>query len=90
MNTISVNRLRTNLNFYVEQSINEHAPIKVTGCSGGDFVIMSAGDWAREQETLYVLQNTSLMQQIADSAATHNKKFGYQPTQEQIDETVNL
>jgi len=41
---------------------------------------MSAEDWERDQETLYVLQNTSLMRQIADSSATHT---GYTPTKEQ-------
>ena len=90
MNSISVNRFRDNLKTYVEQSINEHSPIKVTRRSGEDFIIMSAEDWEREQETLYVLQNSNLMQQIADSTATHNKKTGYQPTQEQMNEITNL
>ncbi|MCJ8273808.1 MAG: type II toxin-antitoxin system Phd/YefM family antitoxin [Psychrosphaera sp.] len=89
MNSISVIRFRDNLQTYVEQSINDHTPIKVTGSGGGDFIVMSADDWAREQETLYVLQNTSLMQQIADST-TYNKKSGYQPTQEQMDEITNF
>ena len=28
-------------------------------------------DWEREQETLYVLQNNNLMQQIEQSTKTH-------------------
>ena len=41
-------------------------------------------------ETLYVLQNTDLMQQIAESAATHMERGGYQPTEEEIDEITGL
>jgi antitoxin YefM len=51
---------------------------------------MSADDWDREQETLYVLQNNSLMKQIAESLATHNADNGYTPTSEQMDEITRL
>jgi antitoxin YefM len=34
-----------------------------------DFVVVSAEDWDREQKTLYVLQNRSLMEQIERSLA---------------------
>ncbi len=90
MDSISVNRFRENLKTYVEQVVNEHLPIKVTRRSGEDFVVMSAADWEREQETLYVLQNNDLMQQIADSAATYTTGSGYTPSQEQIDEISGL
>jgi hypothetical protein len=36
--------------------------------------VLSAEDWEREQETLYVLQNSELMKQMAAALATHNKK----------------
>jgi len=74
MNSISVNQFRDNLNAYVEQTVSEHEPIKVTCRAGDDFVVMSAEDWDREQETLHILQNTSLMKQLADSMGTHSKK----------------
>ena len=90
MDSISVNQFRDNLKTYVEQTVNEHAPIKVTRRAGDDFIVMSADDWAREQETLYVLQNNSLMQQIAESMDTHNSNKGHKPTQEQLDEIINL
>ena len=90
MNSVSVNRFRDNLKSFVEQVINDHTPIKVTRRSGDDFVIMSAEDWEREQETLYILQNNSLLQQISDSASTHTKRTGYKPTKEQLDEIISL
>ncbi len=90
MDSISVNRFRDNLKTFVEQVVSSHTPIKVTRRAGEDFVVMSADDWEREQETLYVLQNNSLMQQIADSLDTHNKTTGYKPTDEQLNEITGL
>jgi len=51
---------------------------------------MSAEDWEREQETLYVLQNSSLMQQLAESVKTHAERKGYTPTKEQMDEITGI
>jgi antitoxin YefM len=90
MNSISVNQFRDHLKTYVEQAVNEHEPLKVTRRAGDDFVVMSLDDWERNQETLHVLQNSSLMQQIADSTHTHQNNKGYKPTKEQLDEITGL
>ncbi|MBL4781258.1 MAG: type II toxin-antitoxin system Phd/YefM family antitoxin [Porticoccaceae bacterium] len=90
MDTVSVNQFRDQLKTYVEQVVNDHAPIKVTRRAGEAFVVMSAEDWEREQETLYVLQNNKLMKQIADSTASHANRTGYTPTSEQLDEIAGL
>ena len=90
MNNISVNQFRENLKTCVEQTVNDHEPLKVTRRAGEDFIVMSADDWEREQETLHVLQNSELMQQISASMATHKSGQGYQPTQEQLDEITGL
>ena len=58
MNSISVNQFRDNLKTYVEQTVSEHEPIKVTRRAGGDFIVMNGGDWEREQETLYIRQSS--------------------------------
>ncbi|MEM9905876.1 MAG: type II toxin-antitoxin system Phd/YefM family antitoxin [Cyanobacteria bacterium P01_D01_bin.44] len=76
MDSVSVNRFRENLKAFVEKVISTHIPLKVTRHSGDDFVVLSADDWEREQETLYVLQNSILMRQIAESLATHTKGAG--------------
>jgi antitoxin YefM len=83
---LSVNKFRSNLKSFVDKAIDQHIPLKVTRRAGKDFVVMSAEDWEREQETLYVLQNTSLMKQIKESAKTHQEKRGYQPKPEELDE----
>jgi len=90
MDTVSVNQFRDKLKNYVEQVISTHAPIKVTRRAGDAFVVISADDWEREQETLYVLQNNSLMKQIADAMATHTQRTGYIPTSEEMDEITRL
>ncbi len=66
MNSVNVNQFQENIKHFVEQVINQHIPLKVKGNNGQDFVVVSAEDWEQEQETLSLLQNTSLMQQITD------------------------
>jgi antitoxin YefM len=90
MDAVSVNKFRDNLKTLVEQVVINHEPLKVTRRAGDDFVVMSADDWEREQESLYVLQNTDLMQQIAKSAGTHSLDTGYQPTENQLNEITGI
>ncbi|MBE0471234.1 MAG: type II toxin-antitoxin system Phd/YefM family antitoxin [Methyloprofundus sp.] len=90
MDTISVNKFRDNLKSVVEQIVSQHEPLKVTRRAGEAFVVISADDWEREQETLHVLQSKSLMQQIATSLETHSRGEGYKPTNEQMDEITGI
>lgn len=90
MDNVTVNKFRENLKTYVEQVVNDHTPIKVTRRAGEAFVVMSADDWEREQETLYVLQNSSLMKQIADSLASHQHGKGYAPKDEELNEITGI
>jgi len=90
MDNTSVNKFRDNMKTYVEQVVDAHVPLKVTRRGGDDFVVVSADDWEREQETLYVLQNNRLMEQIAESAKSHNAGSGYQPKEEELNEITSL
>jgi antitoxin YefM len=90
METVSVNQFRSNMKEFVEQAASEHVPLKVTRRSGGDFVVVSAEDWERDQETLYVLQNSSLMKQISESARTHVDRSGYTPTDGEMNEILGV
>ncbi|ELS00841.1 prevent-host-death family protein [Xenococcus sp. PCC 7305] len=90
MDSISVNKFRETLKDCVEKVINQHNPLKVTRRNGEDFVVVSAEDWEREQETLQVLQNSSLMKQIAKSMVTHMQGQGYKLTDEEIDEILSV
>lgn len=91
MDSVSVNKFRETLKDCVEKVVNEHNPLKVTRRNGEDFVVVSAEDWEREQETLSVLQNSNLMKQIVESMVTHSQKQnGYNPTDEEINEILSI
>jgi antitoxin YefM len=83
---LSVNKFRANIKEFVDKVIEDHQAIRVNRRAGKDFIVMSAEDWEREQETLYVLRNNSLMSQVAESMKTYEDKSGYQPTQAELDE----
>jgi len=82
---LSVNQFRANLKQYVDQAVENHEPLEVYRKNGEAFVVMSLEDYEREQETLYVLSNSSLMGQIAESLNTYGKKDGYKPSVEELD-----
>ena len=90
MDIVNVNEFRDTLKDCVEKVITQHNPLKVTRQDGDDFIVVSAADWEQEQETLYVLQNSDLMSQIANSMATHIQRQGYSPTDEEINEILSV
>ncbi len=90
MTSISVNQFTNNLQAFVKQVIQQHTPLKITSQDGADFVVISAEDWEQQQETLVVLQNSSLMQQISRSIATHSHNQGYCPNQEELNEILSF
>jgi antitoxin YefM len=90
MNTISVNRFRDNLKGFIEEVVGSHEPLRVTRRGGEAFILMSEEDWERERESLYVLQNTDLMQQIANSLVTHTQGTAYKPTEEQMNAILGV
>lgn len=87
---LSVNKFRANLKSYVDKAIDEHKVLRINRRSGKDFVVMSAEDWEREQETLYVMRNQSLMSQVAESLQTYQSGEGYKPTSKELDEINSL
>ncbi len=90
VDSVSVNKFREHLKSFVEQIVDRHLPLKVTRRGGDDFVVVVAEDWEREEETLYVLQNSSLMRQIASPLRTHVKGSGYSPTPEELNEITGV
>ena len=82
---LSVNKFRANIEGFVDKAIEEHQAIRINRRSGKDFIVISAEDWEREQETLYILRNNSLMNQVDESSVTYQQNSGYKPTQEQLD-----
>ena len=81
---LSVNQFRANLRQYVDLAVDNHEPLEISRKNGEAFVVMSLEDYQREQETLYVLGNTSLMKQIQASLNTYNTQSGYIPTSDEL------
>ena len=90
MENTTVNKFRDSLRSYVEHTVNQHVPLRVKRRNGADFVVMSAEDWERDQETLWVLQNTDLMRQISESMETYKAGTGYTPTPERMNEILGI
>ena len=81
---LSANQFRANLKYYVDKSIQNHEPLKVNRKNGGAFVVLSLEDYEREQETIYILNNNNLMNQIEASLNTYQQKSGYRPTADKL------
>ena len=88
MEAISVNQFRARIKEFIDKIVDTHEVLKITRRNGDDFVIMSADDWERHQETLYILQNKHLMKQINTARENHGK--GYQPSKSELDEITNI
>ncbi|MDQ7083667.1 MAG: type II toxin-antitoxin system Phd/YefM family antitoxin [Sulfurovum sp.] len=82
--TLSVNQFRANLKYHVDNTINNHEPLTVSRKNGESFVVLSLEDYNREQETLYIIQNQELMQQIGKSIQSYNSHHGYTPSQDEL------
>ena len=90
MDSVSIKQFRDQFQDYINIVLDQHQPLKVTGQSGADFIVISAEDWEQTQETFYVLQNTDLMPQITKSFATHINNQGYHPSTQEIDEILSI
>ena len=85
MREMSAHEFRSHLREAVEEVVEDHVPLRVKRRGGQDFVVVSAEDWEQEQETLYVLQNKSLMEQIERSLKTHAEGTGRRLSPEELD-----
>jgi antitoxin YefM len=90
VNSIPISQFKNNIQDLIKQVINQHIPLKITDQNGGDVILISAEDWEQQQETLFVLQNSDLMEQINHSIATHTQNKGYSPNQDELDEILSI
>ena len=56
--------------------------------NGTDFIVMSVDDWESKQETLYILQDPYLMNQIRAARQIPGAQGGYVPTQSELDDIL--
>lgn len=90
MNNININVFATNVKDCLDKVIDNHEPVKINIDNDRECIIISAEDWKRDQETLYILQNQDLMRQINLSMETHVNHKGYCPTSEEINEILSF
>jgi len=69
--------------------VNEDsAPVQITRNGKKAAVLLSLDDWSSIQETLYVLQNKSLMRQINTAEAGRHQ--GYKPNKNELNEILGI
>ena len=74
MKTISEEEFQNHLDNHVDVALKSQQPLKITLDSGHNVIVLSRKEWEREQETLYVMQNKSLMEQIRQSITTYQQQ----------------
>jgi antitoxin YefM len=74
------------------QQINLSQPLPFLKGKKVEVLIIVEDDFdeIESEETHYILQNQTLMQQIALSQQTHRQHTGYQPTTEELNEIVDI
>lgn len=90
MEVMSYSNFREKLASVLDAISNNSTVVKVTRQNGKAAIVMSLEDWERDQETLYVLQNKSLMRQIAESLQTHQAGKGRVADKDVLDEIVGV
>ncbi len=71
MRKMNFGEFQRDLEAAVDSTVKRGTPLRVVHRTARDFVIIRADEWERDQETLYVLQNPSLMRQITKSLGGH-------------------
>ncbi len=70
MTTVNYTTLRNNLKSYLKKVNDDSEPILV---EGNDVLLVSKDEWESLQETLYVLSNSKIMEDIDVSLKQHEK-----------------
>ncbi|MBK9181540.1 MAG: type II toxin-antitoxin system Phd/YefM family antitoxin [Ignavibacteria bacterium] len=63
MNTLTASEARANLYKLIDEAMESHEPITITG-KRGNAVLISADDWSAIQETLYLLSVPGMRESI--------------------------
>ncbi len=87
---ISYSVFRQMLASFLDKVNADSVPIQITRKNGEHAVLMSLSDYRQMKETLYVLQNKSLSQQIEASEKTHRIGHGQPANQEVMDEIAGV
>lgn len=90
MQELPFNVFMANIKSFIDKAIRDKQQLKIIRRSGRDFIVVGVDDWENQQETIYVLQDFSLMKQIGQSDETHSAQTGYIPQKEEINEIIGI
>ena len=76
MRTVTYEETVNNLEPLIDSVSGDSEGVVISREGGEDVVVMSLSYYKGIMETIYVLQNKSLMKQIEESAITHQKGLG--------------
>ena len=68
MNTLTASEARANLYRLIDQAVESHQPVVITG-RRANAVLLSAEDWQSIQETLYLLSVPGMRESIKEGLA---------------------
>jgi antitoxin YefM len=68
MNTLTASEARANLYRLIDQTVESHEPIIISG-KRSSAVLLSAEDWSAIQETLYLLSVPGMRESIKEGMA---------------------
>lgn len=89
MEVLSYSVFRQTLASVLDQVNNDSVPVQITRSGNKGAVVMSVDDYEQLEETLYVLQNQTLSQQIEKATKTHEGKKGFVPGNDAVDWIIN-
>lgn len=69
MKETTANNFRKKLKYYVDMSIENHNPLRISRRNGQNFVVLGETDWKAIEETLYLNQFAGFVESIHDAAA---------------------
>ncbi|MDB5706238.1 MAG: type toxin-antitoxin system prevent-host-death family antitoxin [Sphingomonas bacterium] len=67
MRTLSLTDMRANLRAVMDRVVQDRAPVMITRQAAEAVVMVSAGEWASIEETLYLLQSPANRERLVRS-----------------------
>lgn len=91
MEAISYTHFRQSMASVLDKVNDDSIPVHITRKGKKEAVVLSLDDWSSIQETLYILQNKSLMRQINATETQREKGIkGYQPSQAEMNAILDI
>jgi len=78
MKTIKIADARNNLNNLIDEALQSHEPILITG-KRNNAVLLSEEDWSSIQETLYLLSIPNMRESIRDGLSESLEQCSEEP-----------